>query len=193
MEARVSYPERFAVPESTLKRIQRTDSTTGGEERSSRIETTRFDPAHRLSGNLERVVRHVSDYFDDGRVFSPDGNSASSDSIRSDANFNNASRDSTVSVPDVADAEAQAEPWLVRQAEQLAEYLQTRQEELDRREAQINARTSFIEETERRVRLWIREEQLRFDQQSQALTTNRQLLERERAQLDWLLKSFSAS
>lgn len=55
------------------------------------------------------------------------------------------------------------------QAEQLGAYLRTRQEELDHREAQINARAAQIDHDARTARLWLSERDQELDRREEAL------------------------
>lgn len=60
------------------------------------------------------------------------------------------------------------------QAEQLGAYLRTRQEELDHREAQINARAAQIDHDARTARLWLSERDQELDRREEALAQREQ-------------------
>lgn len=82
----------------------------------------------------------------------------------------------SVSTSDVCEPAASAVPHgtdseqLRLQADQLAAYLRGRQEELDRREAELNSRTARLESDTRGARLWIDEHQVELIEKGQTLS-----------------------
>lgn len=57
----------------------------------------------------------------------------------------------------------------LRQASELATHLRTRQDELDRREAELNARSAAIEHEERMTRMWIEETAIAINDEKVAI------------------------
>ena len=70
-----------------------------------------------------------------------------------------------------------------RQAAELADHLQSRQTDLDRREAQLNARIAEVENDLRAARLWLREQQKMLDTRKDSVAREEQGVERRLAEL----------
>ncbi len=71
---------------------------------------------------------------------------------------------------------AEVLPRLRRQARQLAAHLQTRQQDLDRREAEINARIALLENGERAARIWLAARRSELSEWEEALKEREQAL-----------------
>ncbi len=69
------------------------------------------------------------------------------------------------------------------QAQQLAGHLEARQQELDRREAELNSHLAMHETSARNARLWFQEQQLDLDEQKTDLERREQLLATQLAEL----------
>jgi septal ring factor EnvC (AmiA/AmiB activator) len=76
-----------------------------------------------------------------------------------------------VFLPPIASASTpeEAEEQLHRQAAQLAEYLRTRQRELDHRESRLNAEIAQLESEARAARLWLREREVELHERQNVL------------------------
>ncbi len=70
-----------------------------------------------------------------------------------------------------------------RQASELADHLQSRQSDLDHREAQLNARIAEVENDLRSARLWLREQQKMLDARKDSVAREEQGVQRRLADL----------
>jgi hypothetical protein len=85
--------------------------------------------------------------------------------------------------PKLATASSAAD-HLRTQAVQLAEYLRTRQRDLDHREAQLNAQSAQIESGQRSARLWVSQRETEVEAQQQAMARRQTEIESAAAEVE---------